>query len=97
MKDKRNEKLFGYIRFAIFLTLVLLAIGILGFYIFDRTGWIGAIYETTAIMSAVGAANSPTTDEAKIFASFFTMAIGLGYIFFISFIISYLTSNNILS
>lgn len=94
MKKKQHEKLLGYIRFAICLTLVLLAIGILGFYIFDEASWVGAIYETTAIMSAVGAANSLVTDRGKIFASFYTMAIGLGYIFFISFVVSYFITNN---
>lgn len=85
---KREEKIHGYIVFAICLTLVFLAIGILGFYIFDEKSWIGSLYETTAIMSTVGAANDPSTDHGKIFASFFTMAVGLGYIFFISFVVN---------
>ena len=89
MKKKLNqEKLNSYIKFAIILSLILFMIGVLGFYLFHKHDWIEAIYDTTAIMSAVGAADEPTNDSGKIFASFYTLAIGLGYIFLISSIIT---------
>ena len=99
MKDenkrrKKNEKLYGYIVFAICLTLVLFIIGILGFYLFEKPDWIKSIYSTAAVMSVVGI-DEPKKDAAKIFASFYMMAIGLGYIFLMSYIVTSLLESNI--
>jgi len=65
-------------------------IGNLGFYIFHKPDWYEALYDASSILSAVGAANEPETNEAKIFASIYTLVIGLGYIFLISYTVTYL-------
>jgi hypothetical protein len=90
-KNKKNQNnIFHDIRFVLILSIILLTIGVLGFYIFHKPDWYEAIYDASSILSAVGAANEPETNAAKIFASIYTLVVGLGYIFLISYTVTYL-------
>jgi hypothetical protein len=88
MKTPKKKHIFQDIRFLILLTLTTLVIGILGFYLFHKKEWVTALYDATAILSAVGAADEPTNDAGKIFASFYTMFVGLCYILILAFVIN---------
>lgn len=76
------------LKFIIVLTLVLLAIGVLDFYIYNEENWITSFYEAASILSAVGASDTPITPEGKIFAGIYTLVAGLGYIIILSYIVS---------
>lgn len=82
-KSCKKKSIFTDIRFIIILSLVIFVIGILGFYFFNEQNWPAAIYDTASIMSGVGAADEPHTVSGKIFGTFYTLFIGLGYIFLI--------------
>lgn len=91
--NNRNKNFFRNIWFILAISICLFTIGVLGFYTFHISDWVTAVYDTTAIMSAVGAADEPHSTQGKIFASFFTMFTGLFYIFLISyFVTSFLVS-----
>ena len=75
------------LKFIVVLTLVLLAIGIIGFHIFEKLDWISSFYDASAMLSLVGVGDGPFTDQGKIFAGFYTLSIGLGYIFLLGFFI----------
>ena len=74
----------------------MLLIGILGYYMYHHQDWIDALYNTTSVMSGVGAANTPSGHSAQIFASFYTLFVGLIYIIFITlFIGTVIVENNV--
>lgn len=50
MKDDKKKHPFQNIRFIIILTLVLLAIGVLGFYLFHEPNWVTAFYDAASIL-----------------------------------------------
>lgn len=89
-RNNKKNNIFKDFRFIVVLSIVLLAIGILGFYIFHKPDWYEALYDASSILSAVGAANEPETNEGKIFDSIYTLVVGLGYIFLISYTVTQL-------
>ena len=94
--DKNNNKnnnkntennIFTNIWFILILSLVFLIIGILGFYIFNEPIWTNSIYNASTIMSIVGATYAPKTDSGKIFASIYSLAAGLIYVFIMGYFV----------
>ena len=81
---KKNNNLFYWFLILILISILILIVGILGYYNFHKDDWIDAIYNATAIMSGVGAAEQPINKSAQIFASFYTMFIGLFYLIIIT-------------
>lgn len=65
----------------------MLVIGVLGFHIFEKQDWITSFYDASCILSIVGAGDDPKTPEGKIFGALYTLSIGLGYIFLLTFVI----------
>lgn len=76
------------IPFALILGLILLIIGTLGFYLYEKTDFVTSLYNSSTILTVVGATFGPQTTKGKIFATFYTLFIGFFYVYLISFIIS---------
>lgn len=86
-KEEIKECILTDYRFVIVLTIVMLVIGVLGFHIFEKQDWITSFYDASCILSIVGAGDDPKTPEGKIFGALYTLSIGLGYIFLLTFVI----------
>ena len=76
------------IPFAIFLGLILLIIGTLGFFLYEKTDFVTSLYNSSTILTVVGATFGPQTVKGKIFTTFYTLFIVFFYVFLISSIIS---------
>jgi len=96
VEENKNKKqsLLTNIYFIIGLSIVVLLIGILGFYIYNEADWITAFYDAAATMSAVGAADEPSKPAAKIFAGFYTLFTGLFYIFLVGIAVALVIGEN---
>ena len=55
---------------------------------YHHQDWVDAIYNATSIMSGVGAADTPSSSSAQIFASIYTMTVGLLYLIFLTVFIA---------
>jgi hypothetical protein len=86
MKSCKCSPLFT-IPFVIFLGILLLIIGTLGFYLYEKTDFVTSFYNTSTIMAVVGATTGPHTTKGKIFSAFYTLFVGFFYITLISFIV----------
>ena len=58
---------------------IVLTIGIWGYQRFDKQNWINATYNATTVMTGVGATVMPSHDDAKIFASLYSLVVGILY------------------
>lgn len=93
-KEDKDDRLITDLWFIVFLSLVLLIIGIVGFYFYEGRGWVDAFYDTSAILSVAGATSGPQSVNGKIFGGIYTLIVGLGYIFLIGFAIITLLDEN---
>ena len=70
----------------------------LEYFSYHHRDWVDAMYNTTAIMSGVGGADTPNGHKSQIFASFYTMFIGLFYIIAVTiFVAAGFTELNVFS
>lgn len=60
--------------------IVLLLIGILGYYLFNHHNWIDAIYDASMVMSGVGATDIPSSDTSRIFGAIYSLVTQLFYV-----------------
>ncbi len=94
--NERTDRLWYWFYILLFISIVVLGIGVLGYYVYHHRDWIDAFYNATAVMSGVGAADTPNGHAAQLFASFYTLGIGFFYITIITaFIITVLSENDI--
>ena len=92
-KDNDNSKFFSNFLTIFLLCLVVLIIGVLGFYIFNNQNWIDSFYNASTTMATVGATITPYNDEGKIFAACYSLFTGLFFVYILAFFIgSWLTS-----
>ena len=87
-KYNRTDILWKWFWILLLLSIIFLIVGMVGYYNYHHNDWVDALYNTTAIMSGVGAADTPNGREAQIFASFYTMTVGLFYIAIITVFIA---------
>lgn len=88
-KDKNNTNVNYFSNFlTIFiLFLIVLFIGILGFYIYDKQNWTQSFYNAATTMSTVGATVMPSSDNAIIFSGLYSLFTGLFFVYIIAFFI----------
>jgi len=94
--EKRSDKLLetrAYLRRqATFILIALgfltfsLAIGMMGYHIFERQDWLDAFLNAAMIMGGMGPVNAITTDAGKLFAGFYALYSGLGLLVTVGFI-----------
>jgi hypothetical protein len=65
--------------FAIFLSLILgsLLLGILGYHLLGRLGWVDSLENAAMILGGMGPVNGLTTTAGKMFASFYALYSGM--------------------
>ncbi|MDZ4406191.1 hypothetical protein [Prosthecobacter sp.] len=62
---------------AIGVAAMALAIGVLGYHFIAGFGWIDSLLNASMILGGMGPVNELTSDEAKLFASFYALFSGL--------------------
>ena len=92
MKNEQDEEVNFYYIF--FISVIVLLIGMIGYYYLNRQNWTQAFYYSASVMSLVGAADQPITDPAKIFAGMYNLIVGLGYAVFVYYIVTKHLQNN---
>ncbi len=83
VKNPFSEFLVVFILF-----LVILAIGIIGFYLYHKPDWINALYNASTTMSGVGSSELPATESSSVFYSFYSLSTGIYYIFIFGFFVT---------
>ena len=84
----KKENIFRSFWFVLIFTIVVLLIGILGFYIFHRENWIDAFYNTAGVLSTIGTSDTIDSPQAKLFSGVYFLFVGLLYIFILQFAIT---------
>lgn len=59
---------------------VALAIGIVGYHVFDRLPWIDSLLNASMILGGMGPVDALHGDAAKLFASFYALFAGLIFV-----------------
>ena len=75
--EKRN--LWKWLFILMIIGFIVLAIGILGYQIFEGNDFVESIYNATTIISGIGATDIPQYDATRIFVSFYSVIVGLLY------------------
>ncbi|MBX3378659.1 MAG: two pore domain potassium channel family protein [Phycisphaeraceae bacterium] len=57
-----------------------LAIGTVGYHIFDKQDWIDAAYSATMILTAMGPSGNPSTQSGKLFGIIYALFSGIAFI-----------------
>lgn len=57
-----------------------LGIGVIGYHVLGRLGWIDALLNASMILGGMGPIDPLPTDAAKVFASFYALFSGLVFI-----------------
>jgi hypothetical protein len=96
MFEKRNEPLLKTHKFikrlaigiivGIFLVIIALLIGMLGYHHYEKMSWVDAFANASMILSGMGPFGPLTTTGGKIFAGFYAIFSGLSFILIIGII-----------
>jgi hypothetical protein len=73
-------RLLGHLLAAIGLLVASLAIGMLGYRIFEALSWVDAFLNAAMLLGGMGPVNPPQTDAGKVFAGFYALYAGLVFI-----------------
>lgn len=71
------RRVFSYTAFALFLILISLGIGVLGYHYFGRLGWTDSLYNASMILTGMGPADPMPNRVAKWFASAYALFSGV--------------------
>ncbi|MGV3664415.1 MAG: hypothetical protein ACO1TE_29855 [Prosthecobacter sp.] len=74
---RRMVKYFG---FALFVGVVALGIGVLGYHYIGQFGWVDSLLNASMILGGMGPVGDLPNDAAKIFASFYALFSGVVFI-----------------
>lgn len=80
--EKRN--LWKWLFILMIIGFIVLAIGILGYQIFEGNDFVASLYKATTIVSGIGATDIPSYDATRIFLSFYSIIVGLLYVIIIT-------------
>lgn len=62
------------------LICVSLLIGTLGYHYFQQLNWLDSFYMASMILTGMGPITEMTTDDAKIFSSFYALYSGVAFL-----------------
>ena len=78
--DKNNEiNIWKWLAIIFIIIGIALTIGIWGYQKYNKQNWIDATYNATTVMTGAGATTMPQYDDAKIFASIYSLVVGILY------------------
>ena len=60
-----------------------LALGMLGYHVFEQLGWLDSFLNASMIMSGMGPLWSPQSDAGKLFAGLYALYSGLALLVFV--------------
>lgn len=85
MIEKRNRHKFilhmaRNIVWGSLLIIIALYVGMLGYHEFEHMSWVDAFANASMILSGMGPLSALVTTEGKIFAGFYALFSGLGFI-----------------
>lgn len=72
----------------VFLIVVALYIGMLGYHVFEKMSWIDSFLNASMILSGMGPATNLVTNAGKIFAGLYALFSGLAFIAIVVIILS---------
>ncbi|MBL0333125.1 MAG: hypothetical protein IPP08_05580 [Chlorobiota bacterium] len=75
-----RKRVFKNMLFAIFLLLISLGLGILGYHYFADLIWIDALHNASMILSGMGPVAEIKSDIGKIFSSIYAIFSGVAFI-----------------
>lgn len=70
------------------LTVVVIIIGTIGFYMYHRADWVNAFYNSVLVLTTIGTPEEHNTTEAMMFTAIYGMFSCLFFIFIIGFFVS---------
>lgn len=74
------KRIFRYALFSILLIAGSLGIGILGYHYFNQLSWIDALVNASMILTGMGPVDPLNNNEAKYFASFYSIFSGVVFL-----------------
>lgn len=73
-------RLAHYSLFALFLIMISLSIGTLGYHHIAELGWLDSFYMSSMILTGMGPVANMTTDAAKLFSSLYALYSGIAFL-----------------
>ena len=73
-------RLIGHLAVAFGLLATSLAVGMLGYVLFENLSWIDAFLNAAMLLGGMGPVNVPQTAAGKLFAGFYALYAGLAFI-----------------
>lgn len=74
------QRLGLHLAMALGLLLVSLAVGMLGYAVFERLSWVDAFLNAAMLLGGMGPVNAPVTTAGKLFAGSYALYAGLVFI-----------------
>ena len=74
------RRMLGYLALSAGIVLFSLAIGILGYHVFEKLSWIDSLLNASMILGGMGPVDVLKTNGGKLFASFYALFSGLAFI-----------------
>ncbi|HQU79425.1 MAG TPA: hypothetical protein PLU47_08160 [Azonexus sp.] len=74
------RRLLGHLLVAVGLLGVSLALGMIGYVLFENLSWLDAFLNAAMLLGGMGPVNPPQTGAGKLFAGFYALYAGLVFI-----------------
>jgi hypothetical protein len=79
-RQRFAHRVLRHLAAAIGLLLASLAIGMLGYVLFERLSWIDAFLNAAMLLGGMGPVNAPLTHAGKLFAGLYALYAGLVFL-----------------
>ena len=80
-KQQFNQRMINHLLVVFALVAVSLAIGMIGYKVFERFSWIDGFLYSAMLLVGMGPVNPPLTDAGKLVAGMYALYAGLVFIF----------------
>lgn len=74
------QRLLAHLGIALLVMAASLAIGIVGYRVFEQLAWIDAFLNAAMLLGGMGPVNAPVSAAGKLFAGFYALYAGLVFI-----------------
>jgi hypothetical protein len=79
-RQRFAHRVLRHLAAAVGLLLVSLAIGMLGYVLFERLSWVDAFLNAAMLLGGMGPVNAPLTHAGKLFAGLYALYAGLVFL-----------------
>jgi hypothetical protein len=79
-RQRFAHRVLRHLAAAIGLLLMSLAIGMLGYVLFERLSWVDAFLNAAMLLGGMGPVNAPLTQAGKLFAGLYALYAGLVFL-----------------